>query len=83
MATEFARMARGTAMSLFTFCFMGGGGIGTAIGGKIISQEDYLFYYALYGLLLVVLLIASRFGVKHALSRGIGHSRSMEAPTSK
>jgi predicted MFS family arabinose efflux permease len=66
MATEFAQTARGTAMSLVTFCFMGGGGIGTALGGMIISAEGYTFFYALYCLLLVALLFTSRFAVKRA-----------------
>ena len=66
MATEFAKTARGTAMSLVTFCFMGGGGIGTALGGRIISAQGYSFFYALYCLLLVALLFVSRFAVKRA-----------------
>ena len=36
IATEFAAKARGIAMSLVAFCFMGGGGIGTAIGGGLL-----------------------------------------------
>ena len=83
LATEFAKMARGTAMSLVTFCFMGGGGIGTAIGGTIISARGYSFFYALYGLLLIVLLLVSRFAVKHAISQKAEHPRSMKAPTSE
>lgn len=35
IATGFAAQARGAAaMSLVAFCFMGGGGIGTAFGGR-------------------------------------------------
>jgi predicted MFS family arabinose efflux permease len=66
MATEFAKMVRGTAMSLVTFCFMGGGGIGTALGGRIISARGYLFFYALFCLLLVGLLFISRLALKRA-----------------
>ncbi len=55
IATEFAKMARGTAMSLVAFCFMGGGGVGTAIGGKIISSVGYASFYGLYGLSLAAL----------------------------
>jgi hypothetical protein len=38
---EFAAQARGVAMSLAAFCFMGGGGIGTAIGGKVIDAIGF------------------------------------------
>jgi predicted MFS family arabinose efflux permease len=59
MATEFAKTARGTAMSLVAFCFMGGGGVGTAMGGKVISSIGYAPFYGLYGLFLFGLLIAT------------------------
>ena len=58
-ATEFAKMARGTAMSLVAFCFMGGGGVGTAIGGKVISSIGYSRFYGLYGLFLFGLVMAT------------------------
>ena len=64
MATEFAKMARGTAMSLVAFCFMGGGGIGTAIGGKVIASLGYSSFYAIFGLLLFGLMIATRMTVR-------------------
>ena len=64
MATEFARMARGTAMSLVAFCFMGGGGIGTAIGGKVIAAVGYADFYAIFGMLLFGLVVASRMMVR-------------------
>jgi predicted MFS family arabinose efflux permease len=64
LATEFARMARGTAMSLVAFCFMGGGGIGTAIGGQIIASTGYAGFYALYGILLFGLLLTARLAVR-------------------
>jgi len=38
IATEFASKARGAAMSLVAFFFMGGGGVGTAIGSRLISR---------------------------------------------
>ena len=66
MATEFARMARGTAMSLVAFCFMGGGGVGTAIGGKVIASVGYSNFYAIFGLLLFGLVIATRMTVREA-----------------
>jgi predicted MFS family arabinose efflux permease len=59
IATEFAKMARGTAMSLVAFCFMGGGGVGTAIGGKVISALGYARFYGLYGLFLLGLAMAA------------------------
>lgn len=58
IATEFAAMARGAAMSLVAFCFMGGGGIGTAMGGKLINAlgfEQFFFYYGLALLMLTFL----------------------------
>ncbi len=58
-ATEFAKMARGTAMSLVAFCFMGGGGVGAAIGGKAIASLGYARFYGLYGLFLFGLLMAT------------------------
>jgi predicted MFS family arabinose efflux permease len=66
MATEFAKMARGTAMSLVAFCFMGGGGVGTAIGGKMISSMGYAHFYGLYGILLLGLTIITRIIVREA-----------------
>lgn len=62
IATEFAEQARGAAMSLVAFCFMGGGGIGTAIGGKIIAAVGFTSFYgyaagALVGLLLVAFVL--------------------------
>ena len=41
-ASEFARKATGTAMSLVAFSFMGCGGIGTAIGGMIIRSHIFV-----------------------------------------
>lgn len=66
IATEFAKMARGTAMSLVAFCFMGGGGVGTAIGGKVISSIGYARFYGLYGLLLFGLVMATLMVVREA-----------------
>jgi predicted MFS family arabinose efflux permease len=65
-ATEFAKMARGTAMSLVAFCFMGGGGVGTAIGGKVISSIGYARFYGLYGLFLFGLVMATLMIVREA-----------------
>lgn len=64
VATEFAKAARGTAMSLVAFCFMGGGGVGAAIGGKVIAFTGYANFYAFFGILFLGLLIAARVTVK-------------------
>ncbi len=69
IATEFAEMARGTAMSLVAFCFMGGGGIGTAIGSWIIPSYGYAHFYGICGLLLLVLAVMARFAVRDAPAR--------------
>ncbi|MHB1042531.1 MAG: MFS transporter [Eubacteriales bacterium] len=55
IATEFAAQARGAAMSLVVFCFMGGGGVGTALGGKVIDAFSFNLFYLYYGLTLLVL----------------------------
>ncbi len=63
IATEFAQSARGTAMSLVAFCFMGGGGIGTALGSVAIGSLGFSDFYALYGLLLFGLVVAVRLAM--------------------
>lgn len=55
IATEFAEQARGAAMSLVAFCFMGGGGLGTALGGKIIAAQGFASFYGYYAVALVAL----------------------------
>lgn len=68
IATEFAAKGRSFAMSLVAFCFMGGGGIGTAIGGRIVAASSFENLYTIYGvgLLLVtisVLIVKSSFKI--------------------
>jgi predicted MFS family arabinose efflux permease len=58
-ATEFAMKARGAAMSLVAFCFMGGGGVGTAIGGKIALVYGLSSVFLIYGVALVITLALS------------------------
>jgi predicted MFS family arabinose efflux permease len=58
-ATEFAQKARGAAMSLVAFCFMGGGGVGTAIGGKLISATSLNNLFLIYGIALAITLLLS------------------------
>lgn len=71
IATEFAAKARGIAMSLVAFCFMGGGGIGTAIGGKIVAVSSFNSLFCIYGaglllLTVIALLVKSSFQAKSA-----------------
>jgi predicted MFS family arabinose efflux permease len=63
-ATEFAQKARGSAMSLVAFCFMGGGGLGTAIGGKVITIYGINTLFIIYGLFLIVTLLLSYVLIK-------------------
>lgn len=58
-ATEFAQKARGSAMSLVAFCFMGGGGVGTAIGGRLITATSLSNLFLIYGIALALTLILS------------------------
>ena len=58
-ATEFAQKARGAAMSLVAFCFMGGGGVGTAIGGRLITATSLNNLFLVYGIALAITLILS------------------------
>jgi len=58
-ATEFALKARGAAMSLVAFCFMGGGGLGTAIGGKIAAVYGLPIFFLIYAIALAVTLMLS------------------------
>ncbi len=58
-ATEFAQKARGAAMSLVAFCFMGGGGVGTAGGGRLITATSLSSLFLIYGIALADTLILS------------------------
>ena len=58
-ATAFADKARGSAMSLVAFCFMGGGGLGTAIGGRIITLYGINTLFIIYGSFLILTLLSS------------------------
>lgn len=63
-ATGFAQKSRGSAMSLVAFCFMGGGGVGTAIGGKIILVYSLNSLFIIYGIALFITLILSNLLIK-------------------
>ncbi|MCB2185371.1 MAG: MFS transporter [Deltaproteobacteria bacterium] len=58
-ATEFAQKARGSAMSLVAFCFMGGGGAGTALGGALIGRWGLANLYYAFGLALLAAWLLS------------------------
>lgn len=58
IATEFAAKARGVAMSLVAFCFMGGGGLGTAIGSRIVGSSSLITLFTAYGVGLLALILA-------------------------
>lgn len=64
-ATMFAKKSRGAAMSLVAFCFMGGGGVGTAINGRIIAGTSYMSFFSLNGALLAGLLILAALTIRH------------------
>ena len=59
IATEFAAKGRSYATSLVAFFFMGGGGIGTAIGGKIVASSSYGNLFTIYGLGLLLVTISA------------------------
>ena len=46
-------------MSLVAFCFMGGGGLGTAIGGKIAAVYGLPILFLIYAIALAVTLMLS------------------------
>lgn len=58
IATEFAAKSRGVAMSLVAFFFMGGGGLGTAIGSRIVQNSNMNFLFVINGAGLVLLIFA-------------------------
>jgi len=66
IATEFAAKARGTAMSLVAFGFMGGGGVGTAIGGHLIKTLGYAAFFRSFGIALLLLAAVAWFAVRTA-----------------
>ena len=58
IATEFADKSRGIAMSLVAFFFMGGGGLGTAIGSRIVQSSSMSTLFTVYGIGLLLLISA-------------------------
>lgn len=70
IATEFAAKGRAYATSLVAFAFMGGGGIGTAIGGKIVSATSYTNLFTIYGAGLLLVTICT-FLIKKSFKTSI------------
>lgn len=64
IATEFAAKSRGAAMSLVAFCFMGGGGVGTAVGGKLIKSYGFETFFSCYGIALFILIFLAGVLIK-------------------
>lgn len=79
MATEFAAAARGAAMSLIAFFFMGGGGIGTALAGRLIQTLGYKFLYAIYGVGLLLLLAVAAGSLEFSNAERAGRSAASGA----
>jgi predicted MFS family arabinose efflux permease len=69
LATEFARQARGVAMSMVTFCFMVGGAIGTGLGARLIAAQGYQAFFVLYGVLLLGLGMAGLVAINEDLGQ--------------
>ena len=69
LATEFARQARGVAMSMVTFCFMVGGAVGTGLGGRLIAAQGYQAFFALFGGLLLTLSLAGLVAITEESGR--------------
>ncbi len=69
LATEFAAKARGTAMSLVAFCMMGGGAIGTGIGGRLVEANSFESFYGLWAALLLGLALAAFVAVSDTLTQ--------------
>jgi predicted MFS family arabinose efflux permease len=77
IATEFAAKSRGMAMSLVAFAFMGGGGIGTALGGRLIKAGGFSLLYGVYALALAALVVIAFIVVQDA-----GAANAKPAPLS-
>ena len=59
IATEFAQKSRGIAMSLVAACFMGGGGVGTAIGVRVVNGSGFTTLFLAYGIALSVVVMGA------------------------
>ena len=53
-------------MSLVAFCFKGGGGVGTAIGGGLIKAAGFASFFCVFGIALLVLAAVAWFAVQPA-----------------
>ncbi|MCD8553369.1 MFS transporter [Seleniivibrio sp.] len=67
--TGMAHTSRGTAMGLLAFSFMGGGAIGTALGGRIVTASDLKHLFLIFGTALIVTLILSLLTLRNLGAR--------------
>jgi predicted MFS family arabinose efflux permease len=65
LATELAAQQRGVAMSLVAFAFMGGGSLGTMLGGRLVAAFGFSAFLLVGGAGLVVLALAARVVFAH------------------
>ena len=77
-ATGFAPKSRGAAMSLVAFCFMGSGGVGTAIGKKIIEANGSTSLFLIYGIGLLGTLLVSTLLIRDASAESVCIIESLE-----
>ena len=64
IATELTPKSRAIATSLVATCFVSGGGIGTAIGLKLIEEVGFDIFFLYYGIALILLVIATAVLIK-------------------
>lgn len=67
--TELAAQNRGISMSLVAFALMGGGAIGTTLGGRVITRWGFSTYLAIWALGLVLSAVVSRVALRGAEAR--------------
>lgn len=68
-ATEFAQQNRGISMGLVAFALMGGGAIGTTLGGRVITRWGFSTYLAIWAVGLVLSGVVSRVALRGAEAR--------------
>ncbi len=73
-----AAASRGMAVSLAAFAFMGGGGIGTALGVRLINRGGFPLLYGAYALALAGLVILSFIVVRDV---SVAHESAVSSRT--